>query len=204
MTEEFYKTKREKELYMTSWDIYPKLLKKIEIGKEEKILDAGCGNGELSNHLMNFNLYGFDFSEDAIKKAEKKNYKKVIKSEIYNTPFKNDEFDKTICIEVLEYLSHPEKAFKELLRVTKKEIIISSANFNWYRINSHLSKEMRKQYKGQLAINKNFINSKFLRTLAKEDNIELNIFYLSNKFGFIRNLFGDFLASEVIGVFKVK
>lgn len=101
-------------------------------------------------------------------------------------------------------MSNPEKAFKELFRVTKKEVIISSANFNWYKINSYFSKNMRKQYKGQLSMNKNFINSKFLKNIAKKNSLNLKIIYISNKFESIRNLFGNWLASEVVGVYRPK
>jgi ubiquinone/menaquinone biosynthesis C-methylase UbiE len=200
---EFYKTKRDLALYRTCWDIYPRILDKLNVKEDEKILDAGCGVGELGKHIKNKNLYGFDFDDRAVKEAQKRGYKQVIKSDIFSLPFKDKEFDKTFCIEVIEYLSNPKKAFKELLRVTKGEIIISSANFNWYKIKSFFSKRWRKQYEEQIKINKNFINSKFFKTLARENKIKLKIIYISNKSGFIRNLFGNFFAGEVVGIFEL-
>lgn len=188
----------------TCWNIYPKFLKKININKNEKILDAGCGEGMLSDYLKNFNLYGLDFSEKAIKEAKKKCYKKVIKSEIYKTTFKNKEFDKTICVQVFQYLEYPKKAFKELVKITKKEIILTVPNFNWFKIKMLFSKKWRKAYGEELRLYSNFTNSNFLRGLAKKSNLEVKIFYLSNKFGLFRNLFGDYLASEVVGIFRLK
>jgi ubiquinone/menaquinone biosynthesis C-methylase UbiE len=205
MADEFYKTKRDSSLYRTCWNIYPKLLKKLKLGRDEKILDAGCGNGELGKYLNSDKLYGFDIEQSAVWNAKKTSkYKKVVKSEIYELPFKDKEFDKTICIEVFEYLSDPERALNELIRVTKKEIIISSANFNWYRINSYITKGMREQYKNQLKINKNFINSKFFERFAKKNDLKVKIFHVSNRVEKIRNIFGKWLASEVVGVFKLK
>lgn len=54
----------------------------MKFNKNEKILDAGCGDGELGGYLKKFNLYGFDFDEMAVKKAKKQNYKKVVKGGI--------------------------------------------------------------------------------------------------------------------------
>ena len=76
MTEEFYKIKQAQELYRTCWNIYPKLLKRIELKKTDKILDAGCGNGELAKHLKGFNLWGFDSDKNAVENAKKQDYKK--------------------------------------------------------------------------------------------------------------------------------
>jgi ubiquinone/menaquinone biosynthesis C-methylase UbiE len=205
MAEEFYKTKRDSGLYKTCWNIYPKLLKKIFIKNDEKILDAGCGNGELGKFLKIKNLCGFDANGDSVKEAMKAgNYKFVKKGSIYDIPFKSKEFDRAICIEVLEYLAEPDKAFRELARVARKEVIISSANFNWYKLKAFFSRKWREQYRGQIAMNENFINANFFRELARKNSMKIKIFYVSNRAGFLRNNFGNWLASEVIGIFELK
>ena len=130
MTEEFYGTKREKELYRICWDIYLKLLKKIKFETNEKVLGGGYGNGELSKYLK----------------------------------IKN----------------------------------------NLYRIKSSLFKALRKRYGSRLSINKNFINAKSLKNLAKKKKLNLKIIYVFNKGAFIRNLFGNWLARGVVKVDKLK
>jgi len=61
---------------------------------------------------------------------------------------------------------------------------------------------MREQYKEQIESNGNFINSGFFKKLAGKNNLKLKIIYISNRFEFVRNLFGNFFASEVIGIFS--
>lgn len=206
MKTNIYRTnKKGSKEFKTYWNIYPLLLKKIKLKKNEKILDAGCGEGKLLRYLKGDNIYGLDSSEDAVKKAKKKSYRKVVRSEIYKTPFKSKKFDKTLSIGVFQYLEDPNKAFKELLRITKKEIIITVSNFNWFKIKMLFSKKWREIYGKELKLHSNFTNYKFLKDLAKKSNINKpKIFFISSKFGSIRNLFGNHFASEVVGIFKLK
>jgi SAM-dependent methyltransferase len=90
-----------------------------------EILDAGCGDGILTNRLIGKfkKIVGIDSSEGAMQhvKAHK------ICCSIDDIPFGNGEFDLTICAEVLEHL--PEviyvKTKDELQRVSNKYIIVS-------------------------------------------------------------------------------
>lgn len=124
-----------------AYDLYPKVLKRISVSKEEKILDVGCGVGKLSRYLKGFNLYGCDITENFVKHAKKEFYKEVKVADIYNLPYKDKEFDKIFCIGVFEYIQNTEKAMKELLRICKGEITINTPNYNsmgirfFYKIN---------------------------------------------------------------------
>jgi len=203
MKEDFYKGVYAN-TYRTAWSIYPKILRKINLKKSDKVLDAGCGNGELGKYLREFNLTGIDFNKKSVEEARKtKRYKKVIDANIYNLPFIDKEFDETVSIEVFQYLKDPEKAFSEIKRVTKKRIIISSANYRWFRIKVIFSKAFRRDYKRMLE-HENMITDVFFKKIAKDHNLKLELKYISNKFDFLRNLFGKFFASEIIGVFTIK
>jgi len=94
------------------------------------ILDVGCGNGSFINFIKNKKIYnrlvGIDSSKEALKyvKTEKVN------RNVATLPFKNNEFDLIICLEVLEHLS--QQGFKdtiaEIQRVSKKYILITVPN----------------------------------------------------------------------------
>ncbi len=108
-----------------SWDEYrQKPLKQVEeflAGKRRgKILDLGCGSGR--NWVKGFSWYGVDFSEEMVKLARKKDYVKVIKSEAYELPFKDNWFDYALYVATLHCIEDKElreKSLAELTRVLK-------------------------------------------------------------------------------------
>jgi len=46
--------------------------------------------------------------------------------------YKDNSFDLVICSEVLEHLENPQKALRELIRVSKKYILVSVPNEPWF------------------------------------------------------------------------
>jgi len=205
MKTNIYKTnKRGSKDFWTSWNIYQKFLEVAKLNKEDKILDAGCGEGRLLNFFKGKHVYGIDQSQEAVQRAKSKGYFKVIKGELEKIPFEDKKFDKTVCIQVLHYVEKPEKVFEELLRVTKKQVIISVSNFNWFRLKMTLSKKWKKSYGEELKLHSNFTNADFLRMLASQHGVKVDIYFISNKGGLVRNLLGNHFSSEVIGVFRLR
>ena len=71
-----------------SWIIYPYLKEIIKINSTDKILDAGCGDGRLSEYLNHKKLYAIDYDIKTLKKQKRKNTKKLKRHQciIYLTP----------------------------------------------------------------------------------------------------------------------
>lgn len=97
------------------------------------ILDAGCGEGFSMNKLklngIGEKIEGIEYSKDAISFGKKLFPDLTIKQgSVYELPYKDNSFDLIVCTEVLEHLEDPKKAIKEMLRVTKKYLIISVPN----------------------------------------------------------------------------
>ena len=89
-----------------------------------KVLDLGCGTGELCKIISEERPYcivwGVDFSEEAIKKASELNKdNKFIVRDITKTDFFDKEFDYVVSCEILEHLEEPEKLIKEASRLLK-------------------------------------------------------------------------------------
>lgn len=90
--------------------------------KNKKVLEVGCGLGYFSQKMSQKGavVSGIDVGEQLVNITRKKvpNGKFIVGSAL-EIPFKNNEFDTTLCTEVIEHTEDPKKAISELLRVTK-------------------------------------------------------------------------------------
>ncbi len=101
------------------------------IRQEDKVLEIGCGSGNILKFINSKNIYGLDISPKMIEFC-----KKTMPTgdftigDAENLPYKDDFFDKVIISEVLYYLPDLEKAIKEANRVLKKDglLLITSLN----------------------------------------------------------------------------
>jgi ubiquinone/menaquinone biosynthesis C-methylase UbiE len=101
--------------------------------KVESILDVGCGEGFTLNRLkekgIGKKLEGIEYLKAAIELGHKTYPDINIKQgNIYNLPYKDNSFDLVLCTEVLEHLDKPEDGLRELVRVSKKYLVISVPN----------------------------------------------------------------------------
>jgi len=109
----------------------------------ESILDAGCGEGFTMNKLkengIGEKIEGIEYEKDAIAFGKKLFPNLTIKQgSIYELPYKDNSFDLITCTEVLEHLEKPAKALQEMLRVTKKYLIISVPNEPLFMLSNFL------------------------------------------------------------------
>ena len=94
---------------------------------------VGCGEGftlnRLKEHGIGKRLEGIEYKKDAIELG-RKTYPdiKIIKGSIYDLPYKDNYFDLVLCTEVLEHLDDPKKGLEELVRVSKKYLVVSVPN----------------------------------------------------------------------------
>ena len=98
---------------------------------EPKVLDVGCGFGDLIAELQdryNFSVAGLEVSFFAIKKARASVKSKIKKGSILKLPFKKNSFDAVICFDVIYYLTLKEtiRAIKNLINVSRDYIFFNS------------------------------------------------------------------------------
>ena len=114
------------------WVHWTQVIKFLGNDKTQKILEIGCGTGQLAEYIRNegfVNYSGFDFSPQAIKLANKKVPDFTFK--INNALSKNayqDLYDTAICLEVLEHLNND---IDVILNIEEgKTLIFSVPNFD--------------------------------------------------------------------------
>lgn len=124
------------------------LLEKIE-AVPEKILEAGCGEGEVTSHLRNLypqtEIDAFDISEKVITEAIEK-YPNInfYVGNIYSMEVRKPKEEKmyslsegyslVVCSEVLEHLEEPATALAEIKRLGTGYVLLSVPNEPIWRI----------------------------------------------------------------------
>ena len=101
------------------------------IKKEDRVLEIGCGSGNILRFINSKNIYGLDISPKMIYFCKKiMPYGEFTTGDAEDLPYENNFFDKVIISEVLYYLPNLEKALEEAKRVLKSGglILITSLN----------------------------------------------------------------------------
>jgi len=97
----------------------------------QSIKEVGCGAGFSMEHIKravpDAKLCGSDIDPVLVEMARKKNPGVSFETEsIYELPDADNSYDVVICLEVLEHLENPKAALKELCRISKSKVIIST------------------------------------------------------------------------------
>lgn len=114
-----------------------KVIKEAEIKKNLKILDAGCGTGELLKLLLfqkkNLKLYGIDVSDKMLEVARKKlnNKAKLKMSSIENMDFKDNFFDYAFSEDAFHHYADYDLAMKNFYKILKRNGKLVAADFNF-------------------------------------------------------------------------
>lgn len=96
-----------------------------------KILDVGCAHGYLIAELQNkygHLVQGIDYSPYVVKNSEKSVRKNIKQGDILKLPFRKNEFDTVICLDVINYLTEKNisAAIKNLVNIAKEHIFFGA------------------------------------------------------------------------------
>ena len=144
-----------------------------EIPFKTKILEAGCGTGQLSISISRYmrEIYAIDISEGSLieaKKFVKQNQIKsvnLIKMNIFNLFFENEFFDVIISNGVLHHTHDPELAFKKLCEKLKKNGYIIIGLYHKY---GRLVQKFRQFLIRIFGDNLKFLDPRFKENISKE------------------------------------
>ena len=104
------------------------VFKKYSLGKEIKILDAGCGTGLVGVELKKFgytNIDGLDLSKKLLNLVPKGFYNNLDQVDL-NKPLKiqNDSYDVVMCVGTFTFGHVRPHALDEFIRITKNKGLI--------------------------------------------------------------------------------
>lgn len=102
-----------------------------------KVLDAGCGDGEIGRMLkerMRADVYGIDISKKGVAIARKKGLKPKVADMSKRIPFASNTFDLVISSATIEHVMNPDVFLKEIHRVLRPGglVLISTPNLSFW------------------------------------------------------------------------
>ena len=172
------------------------------ITKDSKVLDVGCGDGELMKYIyenITNDIRGLELSKHNVQKCIEKGLT-VIEGDAEKDlkQFPESSFDYVVLSQTLQAFLDPENVINELLRIGKKAIV-TIPNFGYWKVRIHLL------FQGTMPITENLPNEwydtpnlhmctiKDFVNYCKKKNIKINSSNLS-----FQNLFSD------LGIFIIE
>ena len=122
----------------TRREVKKKVLPLLEKNNELKILDIGCGTGqlikEISDHYNKVNYLGIDVAENMIEVAKKNNKGKNVKFKTSSIESfeSNDKYDIIICTHAFPYFPNKQEMIKKMAGLCNKkgQVIIVNSSTN--------------------------------------------------------------------------
>jgi SAM-dependent methyltransferase len=202
-------------------------LSSLKVNDNDIILDAGCGSGLLSRHLVNtydnIKVHACDRSSIRVQQAREYSQVKGCGDIIYSeqglekTTFPDNNFDTVISRYVIEHLDNPQAVINELYRITKPGgqaylIDVDGLFLNFFSLNERLNELLNivnqsmpidlfvGRKLGPMLLKAGFKNVKWSISTHVFDKLELAKEYENNKVRcqFIRPLLIKILGDDKI------
>ena len=152
----------------------------FEIPEKANIVDLGCGGGYNIKRMLSKcpegKIFGFDISEESVKKAKKVNKGekrvRIIQGSVEKMPFKDGILDLATAFETVFFWPDPKENFKEIFRILKaggQFVVINNygdPNVDWEKKVPCMTRYTAETI-GEYMENAGFIDVK----IAKKDNL---------------------------------
>lgn len=120
-------THRNKCVLKSVTPVMEKIRSFVPIGRDTTVLDVGCGSGNYTYQfsLLSGKVKGIDHSEYIFNKNP---HKDIAVMDATRMDFPDNSFDVVFCSDTLHHIPEYEKAVSEMLRVSRKYVVILEAN----------------------------------------------------------------------------
>jgi ubiquinone/menaquinone biosynthesis C-methylase UbiE len=151
------------------------------LGKRLHVANLGCGDSFISAAmLINLDnidkLVGMDIQENALKLSREVFLQNdltqpLVRGTVYNLPFQDEQFDLTVCLQVLEHLEDLDTAMREVSRITKRYCLLSVPNEPLFRMANVLRGQYLKTKGNPAAHIQHFGQRSFVKFVERYFNI---------------------------------
>lgn len=103
------------------------LLSMLAAAPRHRVLEVGCGAGNILAKLRSTDLHGIDISDLMVESAKARLGKRatIVKGDAEHLPYPDRHFDRVYCSEVLEHVLDPEAVMKEMRRVVADDGVVA-------------------------------------------------------------------------------
>jgi SAM-dependent methyltransferase len=104
------------------YEMIIQLIRELKLGPAPRILDAGCGTGQMLKHLETVGIaYGIDSSPQAVSFAHSRGVQRLVRGSINAIPFPSNTFDCVVALDVIEHVEDDLGILKSLHEVVKSD-----------------------------------------------------------------------------------
>ena len=97
------------------------VLKLLRSGPGDRLLEVGCGAGNVLARVAARERHGLDLSHRLVLRAREqlRDSARIVLADAENLPYADAAFDRVICSSVLSHVLHPERVLNEAFRVLR-------------------------------------------------------------------------------------
>ena len=128
-----------------------RLLDRIDLPPETRVLDIGCGTGGFMKLLREryTHVVGLDLSWLGLTHTRSRGFPSVLMADANHLPFQDNRFDLVVCIDVLEEQQvDPVQLLSEIRRVSRPEgvVLLQASAFQWLMSRHDLAVEASRRF----------------------------------------------------------
>jgi len=103
------------------------IVKLLESGRDDTVLEVGCGTGVVLSQMPAGHLWGLDLSSFVLQKSRRRLADRpttLVQANAEQLPLAGRSFSRLLCTEVIEHVMNPRDLVRELARIASDDAII--------------------------------------------------------------------------------